>query len=85
MGPRRVRIQAAAGRVIAFPSSCAPVSHHADKWERPVRPDQVDGQPRTALLRTATANNAINHVNSSSGRLCATPHAKTNPKYLLSR
>ena len=57
MGPREVRIQADARLVIAFPSSRAPVSRHAGKWERPVRPDQVDGQDRTALPRTATANN----------------------------
>jgi hypothetical protein len=56
MGPRKVRIQADARRVIAFPSSRAPVSRHAGKGKRPARLDQVDGQDRTALPRTATAN-----------------------------
>jgi len=56
MGPRKVRIQVDAGRVIAFPSSRAPLSRHAGIGEAPVRPEQVDGQDRTALPRTAAAN-----------------------------
>lgn len=56
MGPRKVLLQADARRVIAFSSSRAPVSRHAGKGERPLRPDQVDAQDRTALSRTAAAN-----------------------------
>jgi hypothetical protein len=55
MGPQKVRIQADARRIVASPSSRAPVSRHAGKRERPVRPDQVDGQDRTASPRTAAA------------------------------
>ena len=44
MGPWKVRTEADAKRVIAFPSSRAPVSRYAGKLERPARPDQVDGQ-----------------------------------------
>ena len=64
MDPRKVRIQADARRVIASPSSRAPVSRHAGNGEspvppdQPVRPDQVGGQDRTALPRTATANSS---------------------------
>lgn len=56
MVPRIVRIEAEARRVIAIPTLRAPVSLHAGKGKRPVCPDRVDGQDRTALARAATEN-----------------------------
>ena len=56
MVPRKVEKQADARRVIASPSSRAPVSRHAGMHERPVRLDQVDGRDRSALPRASAAN-----------------------------
>jgi hypothetical protein len=83
MSPRKIRIQAVARRVIAFLSSCAPVSCHAGNREVRVRPDQADGQDRTALSHRRGKQLPINHVNTNSGRLCARPHDPINPECLL--